>query len=157
MLYMQQTLRAQDSIPFFRRISSEYRRPQFEQQDSPASDTLPELDRSVSSPCHSSLLTADASEMDYGHDTVTIVEAIEMRAQGPEPYPGGSPMSDMDAMTSEMLRQGKDVTTPLVQASPTDAYVSTNHVCMISMLTVTTAFPSGDSRQWPALSVGRLS
>lgn len=79
----------------------------------------------MSSPCHSSLMTADASEMDYGQDTVTIVEAIEMRAQGSESYPGGSPMSDMDAMTSEMLRQGKDVTTPLVQTSPTDAYVST--------------------------------
>lgn len=120
----QQTLRAQDSIPFFRRISSEYRRPQFDQQDSPASDTLPELDRSVSSPCHSSLMTEDVSERDSVQDNVTVVDALECRSQGTNGSMGNLPIPDLDAITSEMLRQGKDVTTPLVGSPDGHAYVS---------------------------------
>lgn len=121
-----QTLRAQDSIPFFRRISSEYRRPQFDQQGSPASETLPELDRSVSSPCHSSLMTEDVSDMHSVQDNVTVVDALECRTQSNAGSINNLPIPDLDAITSEMLRQGKDVTTPLVQPRTPEvgAYVS---------------------------------
>lgn len=119
-----QTLRAQDSIPFLRRISSEYRRPQFDQQDSPASDTLPDLDRSVSSPCQSSLLNEDVNDTDSIQDNVTVVDALECRSQAPNGSISNLPIPDLDVITSEMLRQGKDINTPLVPASASDAYVS---------------------------------
>lgn len=69
-------------------------------------------------------MTTEVSEMDGAHDAVTVVDPIEMRGRSENQYNADMQAADLDAMTSEMLRQGKDVTTPLLPSSVHDAYVS---------------------------------
>ena len=114
-----QSLRPQDSIPFIRRISSEYpRRPGFVREASTTSD-VPELDRSISSPGNSSLLSDEmASPLIRAYDPV-VVDSVGRSSSS------HAHEQDLDMLTSQLLRTSKDVATPREMAfSAPNAYVS---------------------------------
>ena len=117
-LAQKQNLRPQDSIPFIRRVSSEYpRRPAFAREASTTSE-VPDLDRSISSPGNSSLLSDEAmSPLLRAYDPVVVDSLGRSSVSAPTEH-------DVDLLTSQLLQTSKDVSTPREMAfSVPDAYV----------------------------------
>lgn len=123
------TLRPQDSIPFIRRISSEYtRRPAFAREASVASD-VPDLDRSISSPGNSSLLS-DEPMSPHMRPIDPLVFDADMASTGPSPS-----LTDADAIVSDGLLFAKAEEPRQMAFSMPDAFVSP--YCAIDMHALT--------------------
>ena len=129
-------LRPQDSIPFIRRISSEYHRRSSFMREPSSSSEVPELDQSVSSPGNSSLMARDdasSPQMSYAGDSFANASACEdassLAARLPKPRKGPVP-GDQDVMMSDLLRGGSNVDAPEHMAfSVPNAYVGFELAC----------------------------
>ena len=128
-------LRPQDSIPFIRRISSEYHRRSSFMREPSSSSEVPELDQSLSSPGNSSLMARDdasSPQMSYAGDSFAngsaCDDASSLAAQPRRPRKGTAP-GDQDVILSDLLRGGRNVDAPEQMAfSVPNAYVSTGSV-----------------------------
>lgn len=114
---LQHELSPQDSIPFLRRISSEYqRRPVVAREESMSSDNVPDLEHNLSSPGTSILHDEALQDLAF--------TAVAPSEKNPRPVKNLH-VIDLDVATSAMLRNGHDFGDPIdIAASLSNAFVS---------------------------------